>query len=41
MAGPEPPDSTTPSLRRELYAVLVLYACIAILPLLIGLAFGQ
>jgi hypothetical protein len=29
-----------PSLRRELLAILVLYAFLAILPLVVGLAFG-
>jgi len=28
------------TLRRELWAILVLYACIAVLPVLIGLWFG-
>lgn len=37
MNGTRPPAG---SLKRELLAILVLYAAIAILPLLIGLWFG-
>ncbi len=36
------PTSTHKSaLVRELKAILVLYACLSILPILIGLAFGS
>ncbi len=34
---PQPPES---SLRRELWAILVLYLVLALLPILLGLAFG-
>lgn len=46
---PTAPDAGSPapaepgrgaSLRRELLAILVLYAAVAVLPVLIGLAFG-
>ena len=33
-------EPAPPSLRRELLAILVLYACIAVVPVLIGLVFG-
>ena len=36
----DPHESENASLRRELLAILVLYVAAAMLPLLIGLAFG-
>lgn len=33
---PPPPDSPRESIRRELWALLVLYAALAIVPLLLG-----
>lgn len=36
-----PTSPFKPALARELKAILVLYACLSILPILIGLAFGS
>jgi hypothetical protein len=42
MSPPKEPIRTAakPSLRRELCAILVLYAAISVLPMCIGYAFG-
>jgi hypothetical protein len=40
MSGERPPQPPPNSLRRELLAILVLYAMLAVLPLLAGWAFG-
>ncbi len=41
MPTPNDPSDRTASLRRELIAILVLYATLLVPPLLIGLAFGR
>lgn len=38
--SPSPRVPAPPSIRRELLAILVLYAAIAVLPILLGLATG-